>query len=686
LGSGRAAEGAIAGFISAILGGSIASLIRRSSFVTTVPTNPNALIQATLLGGLLTAFNGDTALALLLFPVCAALAGFWQIVIGSTGLAKVLKLAPYPVIAGFVSGVGLLIVLSQLPLFIPDLSLSGVANIEIDTSLLSRVLFGLFLTTVMLFIVCRQPRIPALLVGLVAGSGIYHAMANLAPGVDLGPVIGPIDTSAWTPASILEIGTVMPMANHDAWRILILGSFTLALVGTLDTVFSLHAARNMAGIEVDQNRDLIGQGAANLATAAAGGLFVSTSLSLSGTNFQAGGRGRISTLTIVLVLLLGIMAAPHLISALPRLVLAAILVVVGINIIDKWAVRMSVLALFGPASPARAQARRSSVVVLAVILATVLGQPVVGGAVGVALSCVVFMMEMNRPIVRRRETVASLRSKRTRSAAQHRLLTERGIEAAVFVLQGALFFGNADELEAEIGRLPAHIDLVVLDFQNVKNIDVSGAVVLQHIGGRLERHAKRLFLSGLPDVQTLRAGAPIDVRLNTFADLDEALEQAEEDIIDRTDNEASRDIQLETSDFGWTMETENLAILASHMQGVSIAKGTVLCRAGDPSDRLWLLTKGSVSVWVTAAGRRRRVASIGPGCTVGEMGLLGARPRSADVCADDDVYACELTAASLDWILENRPDVGRAILTSIARQLSERLRHATEELHLSPEP
>jgi anti-anti-sigma regulatory factor len=326
------------------------------------------------------------------------------------------------------------------------------------------------------------------------------------------------------------------------------------------------------------------------------------------------------------------------------------------------------------------------VVVLAVILATVLGQPVVGGAVGVALSRVVFMMEMNRPIVRRRETVASLRSKRTRSAAQHRLLTERGIEAAVFVLQGALFFGNADELEAEIGRLPAHIDLVVLDFQNVKNIDVSGAVVLQHIGGRLERHAKRLFLSGLPDVQTLRAGAPIDVRLNTFADLDEALEQAEEDIIDRTDNEASRDIQLETSDFGWTMETENLAILASHMQGVSIAKGTVLCRAGDPSDRLWLLTKGSVSVWVTAAGRRRRVASIGPGCTVGEMGLLGARPRSADVCADDDVYACELTAASLDWILENRPDVGRAILTSIARQLSERLRHATEELHLSPEP
>jgi SulP family sulfate permease len=95
-----------------------------------------------------------------------------------------------------------------------------------------------------------------------------------------------------------------------------------------------------------------------------------------------------------------------------------------------------------------------------------------------------------------------------------------------------------------------------------------------------------------------------------------------------------------------------------------------------------LLTRGSVSVWDTAAGRRRRIASIGPGCTVGEMGLLNARPRSAEVCADGDVQAYELTAASLDWILVNYPDVGRAVLTSIARQLAERLRYATEELRV----
>lgn len=113
----------------------------------------------------------------------------------------------------------------------------------------------------MLLTVRWKPRIPALLAGLIAGSGIYHAMANLARGVDLGPMIGAIDISAWRLANMRESGNaVLQMANLDVWRIVILGSFTLALVGTLDTVFTLHAAHNMADVEVDQNRDVLGQG------------------------------------------------------------------------------------------------------------------------------------------------------------------------------------------------------------------------------------------------------------------------------------------------------------------------------------------------------------------------------------------------------------------------------------------
>src|SRR3546814_1067888 len=108
----------------------------------------------------------------------------------------------------------------------------------------------------------------------------------------------------------------------------------------LETVFTVRAARNFSDLEVDQDRDLIGQGIANIVAPAAGGLFVSTSLSLSAANYHAGGRGRISTLATGLVLLLGATLFPSLIPSIPLLVLAAILVVVGVKVIDRWALQI----------------------------------------------------------------------------------------------------------------------------------------------------------------------------------------------------------------------------------------------------------------------------------------------------------------------------------------------------------
>jgi SulP family sulfate permease len=498
-------------------------------------------------------------------------------------------------------------------------------------------------------------------------------------------VVGSVDTSHWETLSFARIGMLLTSGNLDALLVVLTGSITLALVGTLDTVFALRAARNMADIKVHQNRDLVGHGVANLVTAASGGLFVSASLSASSTNFQAGGRTRISTLSASLLMVAGIVLFPGLIFSLPRTVLAAILVYVGFNLVDRWALNMARQALVGGTRAARMQALRNIAVVVTVALATVIGQPVVGFAVGVALACVVFIIEMNRPIVRRRGNGELLRSKRLRSSAQNAVLKAHGNELAVLQLQGLLFFGNADELANEIDRLPKHTKVIALDFRNVTNIDVSGAMALQQIAARLARHGQRLFLCGIGERQMERAGPAISKGLDVFPDLDAALECFEESVIAQNRDSAGGhdEIGLEATDFGRTMPAADLQILASHMRRVSFAKGEMLCHTGDPSDRLWLLTSGSVSVWVAAGDKRRRIASIGPGCTVGEMGLLNDQPRSADVCADDDLQAFELSATALKDILQNRPDVGHAILTSISRQLADRLRQATEELRLS---
>ncbi|TIP97901.1 MAG: cyclic nucleotide-binding domain-containing protein, partial [Mesorhizobium sp.] len=109
----------------------------------------------------------------------------------------------------------------------------------------------------------------------------------------------------------------------------------------------------------------------------------------------------------------------------------------------------------------------------------------------------------------------------------------------------------------------------------------------------------------------------------------------------RTDSAARSviEVPLERTDFGMTTQPEDLKVLMSYLDYVEFPKGAVLCRAGDPADRLWMLTRGCISVWVITPGGRRRLASIGAGCTVGEMGFLTERPRSTDVIADEDVVA-----------------------------------------------
>ncbi|PAQ06525.1 hypothetical protein CIT26_25645 [Mesorhizobium temperatum] len=121
----------------------------------------------------------------------------------------------------------------------------------------------------------------------------------------------------------------------------------------------------------------------------------------------------------------------------------------------------------------------------------------------------------------------------------------------------------------------------------------------------------------------------------------------------------------------------------SYLDHVEFPKGAVLCRAGDPAGRLWMLTRGCISVWVSTPGGRRRLASI----TVGEMGFLTERARSTDAIADEDVVAYKLTSSVFNKITKARPHIAQGVLRSIARQPSptaaQRDGRPSDELHVT---
>jgi SulP family sulfate permease len=684
LGADETARGAVAGLLCAVAGGIVAALARRSSFITTIPTTPIALVQASSVAALAAHWPGDTGATIGTLPIMIMLVGVWQIVFAVTGFSRIIKFTPYPVLAGFVTGIGLLILLHQLPVFAGQRSLGDVAVnvVALHWPHPYISVFGFGLVGAMLLLEMRVPRAPNLLIGLVLGFLVFHASQWWSPDLDLGPTIGTVSlTSLWPRLAIYPDAMEKLVGDYGAVQILLFGSLTLALLGTLDTFFALRTAQQLADIEVAPKRDLTGQGIANLASAIAGGLVVSTSISLSNANYRAGGRGRLSTIAAALVLLFATLLVPEFIFSLPIVVLAAILSVASLRLLDRWTLQTMREALAGEKND-RIRARLNLLVILSVVSATVFGAPVVGAAAGVALSCLIFIIQMSKPIVAQCFSAERIRSKRIRSLPHSEILQRHGGSIAVFELQGILFFGNADDLVANLREHQDRVEIIILDMHRVGNVDTSGIAILQQVARRFANKRKTVVACGVsPKFSNAVRSALGNGEHLLFRDRDTALEWAEEKIIQvHAQDGALLELALHEADLMQQMTREDLDILTEHLQLSRFAAGDVLCRAGDRSDCMWILKRGSVSVRGAADHSDRRLASLGPGCSVGEMGLLEGKPRSADVVADEDVEAYFLTESGFKTILREHPHIGQAMLVNIAQQLARRLRDTSEEL------
>lgn len=673
------ALGAIAGLITAVVGGAIASLLYGSLLVKSLPTK-SALIQSSIAGAMVASL-GDVHVAMVALPLCIVLAGGWQIGLALSGLSKIVNMTPYPVVAGFVSGIGLLIIFGQLPTLLGAPSIPEAAQAA-DLSI-PRLLFGGGMVSVMFALDRVTPNVPAPLIGLVVGYAIYHLIGVFAPGTDMGPVVGVIDISLRVSLDITDLAAHLFTADSaEIWLILLGGSLVLALAGTLDTAVAIESLRRLANIPTNEKRDLTGQGIASIIAVAIGGLYVTTSIVLTAANYHAGGRTRWSALLGAIFLAAGVALLPEIVFSLPTVVLSAILVYVGFKLIDRWVVDACRQAVSSAESPVRWQVRRNATIAVVVMSVTVLGRPLLGAAVGAVLACAVFVADMNRPAVRKKVIAKRMCSKRRRSSAHEALLAQNSAKLAVLELQGVLFFGNANDIRLEIDSLPEAVETVILDFYDVTDIDLSGSLALSQACAALRTRRRQVLFSSLRNPHVEHAIRKMASATEVVGDLDAALERFEDEILRRIPDAAGSRLamKLGDSDFGRQLKPKELSALARHLRHVEFPSGAALCRAGEPSDRLWVLTRGSVSVWAPTGSGPIRLESIGAGCMVGEMGLLDEMPRSADVVADEEVHAYELTADAFRTILSECPQLGQAVVRTIACELAERLRITSREL------
>jgi ABC-type transporter Mla MlaB component len=288
---------------------------------------------------------------------------------------------------------------------------------------------------------------------------------------------------------------------------------------------------------------------------------------------------------------------------------------------------------------------------------------------------------LGRTLVRAERRAVDQPSRRVYAPAQAALLAVRRDRIAIVELEGALFFGSVERLADRVDAVPPDVRTLVLDLRRVSTIDESGAVLLEQLNQRLKDRGLRLMLAGVPEgghhAESLRrfAAFPADAQADWYPDADRAIEAGELALLAEAGAPAiDQPLPLEASSLAQSLAPPQLQRLVQVLEARTLAAGEVLFREGDPGDRLYVLTRGSVSI-VGADGHR--YVSYSPGAMFGETAMLDGRGRSAGAVADTPAVVHALSRADFDHLQSEAPELVAQVLRNVAVHLAERLRTAS---------
>jgi MFS superfamily sulfate permease-like transporter len=617
------------------------------------------------------------------------LAGIFQALFGILRLGNLIRYIPSPVIAGFQNAVAILIFLSQLapmlgvPRHLPVLQLIEHPSLAQPLT----CLVGLVTCLVIWLGPRAAPRIPSIVLGLVVGTGTYYGLAALGQRAGLGPIIGTIPAALPEPSYLLGFVSVLtPGALRPHLPTVALAAATLAIIASLDALLCAKTVESVTGVRVPGNRILSLLGIGNMVTACFGGIAGGINLSSTFTNYRAGGRTRTSVALTVALLLMTVLFLGSVIGLIPRVVIAATLVVVSIQLLDRWSVQAIRRLLTRDFVYWKAVALDLLVVVL-VASVTIVYNLVAGVAVGMAVAVLFFLLRMSKSVIRRSYRGDVVRSRRTRDPRLMELLSAEGRRVVTFELEGPIFFGTAEYLAAQVETALQHeTSYVVLDLKRVNELDNTGARVIQQLHGTLAREGKRLLVSHAQDnallwsvMKDMGVAAAL-ARDALFADTDAALEWVEDQLIigSRSGAALSDEVPLDRLTVLAGLTAAERELVERTLERRVYQRGDIVIKEGNTDRSLFMISKGTASVKVSLAGqaRERRLASFSPGAVFGEVALLDEEPRSATVTADEELVCYVLDDARFRTLTRAHPSIAITLLTNLSRELSRRLRKA----------
>ncbi len=476
--------GAAAGLWGAVLVGLFAALFGGTPTLISEPTGPMTVVMTAVIASL-TAQDPENGLAMAFTVVM--LAGVFQILFGLLKLGRYVTQMPYTVISGFMSGIGLILIILQIGPFLGQAIPKGgvLGTLTTIPSLLAatrpaEVTLALVTLAILWLTPARLKKVaPPQLIALIAGTVLS---LTLLSGADGSAEVEGIRRIGAIASGLPQLH--LPHFEAAQLQLMLVNGAVLGMLGCIDALLTAVVADSITRTEHDSNKELIGQGLGNLASGLFGGIAGAGATMGTVVNIQAGGRSALSGLSRALILMLVILAGSGLAAQIPQAVLAGIALKVGFDIVD-WSFlkRAHRISLTG------------ALIMYLVIGLTVLVDLIAAVGIGVFIANILTIDKMSALQSRSVKSISTGDGDLLLSGEEKALLDQGKGQVLLFQLTGAMIFGVAKAIGREhnaIGECKA----VVFDLTEVSHLGVTSALAVENAVEEAIEKGREVFVVG----------------------------------------------------------------------------------------------------------------------------------------------------------------------------------------------
>jgi SulP family sulfate permease len=468
-----------AGLYGAVLIGFFAALFGGTPTLISEPTGPMTVVFTATIAKL-TAADPENGMAMAFTVVM--MAGLFQILFGALRLGRYVTLMPYTVISGFMSGIGVILIILQIGPFLGQASPGGgvLGTLTQLPTLANNVVWPELLlsgfTLAVLFLVPRRLKrfLPPQLLVLILGTLLSMALLGDADIRRIGAI----------PVGLPAIH--LPTFSATQFQVMLVDALVLGMLGCIDALLTSMVADSLTRTQHNSDKELMGQGIGNLVSGLFGGIAGAGATMGTVVNIQAGGRTALSGLVRSLLLMAVVLGAAGLIAPIPLAVLAGIAVKVGVDILDwsflKRAHNVSV---------------KGTLIMYGVLLLTVFVDLIVAVGVGMFIANILTIDRLSKLQSDQVKTIndTDVDEDLVLTPEEQALMDQAQNRVLLFHLSGPMIFGVAKAISREHTAMEDH-DVLIVDLQDVPILGVTASLALENAIQEACEHQRPVFVVG----------------------------------------------------------------------------------------------------------------------------------------------------------------------------------------------